>query len=268
MTSLTAADRPATDGAAAAGAAARGPAPHTFQPDIYDKLLPILPRDTATRILDVGAGEGYFSRRLKDLGYQVEACDFLADEFRCPDIPFLKADLNARIPAADGAYDCVVSVEVIEHLENHFRFISELVRITRPGGLIVITTPNTLSLTSRIHYFLYGYTDCAPLPLDPGLEHYYLQHINPISLPELLFSLERFGADLVGLETNRFRRGSWVPFVILYPILTLALRLKLLKQKHAAQRALHQRHLRWMLHPANLLGRITIAVARKRVPVR
>jgi 2-polyprenyl-3-methyl-5-hydroxy-6-metoxy-1,4-benzoquinol methylase len=251
---------------APAGAAA--PAPHTFQPDIYDRILPLLPRDTRSRILDVGAGQGYLSRRLKDLGYDVEACDFRADDFRCPDIPFLKADLNAAIPAGDDTYDCVVSVEVIEHIENHFRFIRELVRVTRPGGLIVITTPNTLSLTSRLHYFLYGYTDCAPLPLDPGLEHYYLQHINPISLPEILFALERFGADLVGLETNRFRRSSWAPFVILYPLLTVALRLKLLKKKHAAQRALHRRHARWMLHPANLLGRITIAVARRRAPAR
>jgi 2-polyprenyl-3-methyl-5-hydroxy-6-metoxy-1,4-benzoquinol methylase len=43
-----------------------------------------------------------------------------------------------------------VSIETIEHLENPRAFFRELTRITRPGGLIVVTTPNQLSLLSKL----------------------------------------------------------------------------------------------------------------------
>ena len=105
-----------------------------FEPKTYDKVLSLLPVDRSTRILDVGAGQGYFCRRLKNLGYRVEACDVLPGDFKCPDVAFTEVDLSKPMPIADNQYDCVVSIEVIEHLENHFQFMRELVRITRPNG--------------------------------------------------------------------------------------------------------------------------------------
>ena len=105
------------------------------------------------------------------------------------------------------------------------------------------------------------------MPLNPALPDYFTQHINPISLPQLLFHLERFGADVVDVTTNRVRRSSLVPALLLYPLLALALRYKLLRRKkHRKVRALHLRHIRWLLCRASLTGRITIAVARKRHP--
>jgi len=239
------------------------PRPVTFQPDIYDKVIRLVPDRRPLRALDVGAGEGYFSRKLKDVGVEVEACDFRAECFKCRDISFIKADLNEKLPCESNRYDFTVAIEVIEHIENHFRFVSEMIRVTKPGGIIVITTPNVLSMTSRRHFFLYGFTDCAPIPLDPSHEDYFLQHINPISLPELLFQIERFGAKLTALETNRLRRSSIIPAVLLYPLLAVAIRRKLLRKKHRNARELHRRHIHWLLSPASLMGRITIAVARK-----
>jgi SAM-dependent methyltransferase len=217
--------------------------------------------------LDVGAGQGYFSCRLKELDFQVDACDFIADNFKCPDIFFKNADLNGQLPYEDNQFDCVVSIEVIEHMENHFKFMSEMMRVTKPNGVVIITTPNVLSLPSRWYLFLYGYTDCAPIPLDPEKKEHFMDHINPISLPELLFHVERFGVDLVDLTTNRIRRSSFIPMLLFYPLIALAIRYKLLRRKHKSALALHRRHIRWMLTPANLMGRITIAMARKRTPL-
>ena len=234
------------------------------QPATYDKVLGLLPEDRRTRILDVGAGEGFFCRRLNDLGYRVEACDIAPENFKCVDVPFVGVDLNRPIPIADDQYDCVVSIEVIEHVENHFQFMRELIRITRPGGRIIITTPNVLSLPARWYTFLYGYSDSAPLPIDPAQDDVFMEHINPISAPELLFLFERYGAEMEVLTTNRLRRSSWLPMILLYPLLALLIRLRLLRRKHAPVHRLHRRHIRWMLHPADLMGRITIAMARKR----
>jgi SAM-dependent methyltransferase len=234
----------------------------TFQPDIYPRVLSLLPK-APSRILDAGAGHGRFCRLAQDAGHHPEACDYSPELFQVPEVPFHRAELNDSIPLPDATFDCVVSIEVLEHLQNHARFISECVRVTRPGGTIILTTPNILSIPSRWHNFLFGYTDCAPLPLDPTRPDYYMQHINPIALHQILFHLERCGAELVTLATNRVRRGSVLPLALLYPIVSLALRAKLLRSKHAPLHPLYRRHLKWMLHPANLTGRITIALARR-----
>jgi hypothetical protein len=92
-----------------------------------------------------------------------------------------------------------------------------------------------------------------------------MQHISPISLPELLFHIERGGGRLEALTTDRIRRSAWFP-MLLYPLFAYALRRKLRKPRYAGARALHERHLQWMLHRANLMGRVTIAVAKKLAP--
>lgn len=238
------------------------PKPITFQKDIYKKVLEYLPPSKIGKILDVGAGEGYLSRLLKDSGYEVEACDFLKENFKCPDIPFFISDLNKGINCEDNRYDYTISVEVIEHLENHSLFISELFRVTKPGGTVIITTPNILSISSRLHFLIYGYNDCAPKPIDPLNPHYYMEHINPISLTELLFYIEKAGGILIDLTTNRYRKGS-IPFILFYPFFSFCLKKKLLRKKYAQYEGLHRRHIKWMLSKANLLGRITIAICKK-----
>ena len=245
----------------------RAPRAITFQPDIYDRVLEALPEDRGVRLLDAGAGEGFLARKLKDLGYErVEACDYVAEGFRCPDIPFTQANLAEGLPFPDDHFDCVVSVEVIEHIENHFTFVRELVRVTRPGGRVIITTPNVMSISSRWHFFLYGYTDCAPLPLQPHREDWFMQHVNPICVPMILFHLDRSGADLVDLRTNRYRSGSRLMAPLMRPLMRWCLKKKLVRDKYRERRELFDEHMRWVLSDANLLGRITIAVAEKRPP--
>ena len=236
----------------------------TSQPQIYGRILPMLPKDKSLRILDVGAGEGYFTKLLKEAGHDVEALDYVEEDFVVKGVPFHQADLSQKIPLPDNEYDCVVSIEVIEHVENHFHFMRELLRITKPGGMVILTTPNVSSMTSRWYFLRYGFNDCAPMPLDPHLEEYWMEHINPISVPEILYLFERFGADMVDLTTNRIRRSAWLPTMLLYPFLWLGMRIKFLRKKFGERLPLHRRHVKWMLSRANLMGRITIAVGRKR----
>ena len=241
------------------------PLPINSQTDLYQKLLPILPGDKTACILDLGAGQGFFSQMMHDHGYaNVVACDYVEDQWKCPEVPLVVADLNRRFPFDDESFDCVVSIEVIEHVNDHFHFMDEVARVTRKGGRILITTPNYLTMSGRWHFLLYGYNDCAPLPIDPHSGRYLMDHVNPISLQQILFHLERTGAEMEQLRTNRFRKGSILPAILLYPILSLALRAKLLRKKLAHHHALHRRHIQWLLHRNTLAGRTTIAVARRR----
>jgi len=68
---------------------------------------------------------------------------------------FTPVDLNAAPwPLADECADAVVAVETIEHLENPRAFVRELTRLTKPGGWIIVTTPNQLSLLSKMTLLL------------------------------------------------------------------------------------------------------------------
>ena len=72
-----------------------------------------------------------------------------------PDQPPVGSGTEATsLPLASGSADVVVAVETIEHLENPRAFMRELVRLTKSGGAVIVTTPNQLSLLSKMKLVL------------------------------------------------------------------------------------------------------------------
>jgi 2-polyprenyl-3-methyl-5-hydroxy-6-metoxy-1,4-benzoquinol methylase len=68
-----------------------------------------------------------------------------------PDAEFLQVDLDApQWPLGDGEADVVTAVETIEHLENPWGFVRSLARLVKPGGWILVTTPNQSSVLSLV----------------------------------------------------------------------------------------------------------------------
>lgn len=117
---------------------------------IYDAVAQVLAHRGGSGVLaDVGCGTGRLWRRLHDrfaLGIGVDVIRF---DGLPSDLDFRGAELDThRLPINDADVDVAAAVETIEHLENPRAFMRELTRITRPGGLVVVTTPNQLSALS------------------------------------------------------------------------------------------------------------------------
>ncbi len=100
------------------------------------------------RVLDAGCGEGYGTRMLARHGATL-ALDY--DVWTIEHLGTVHGDLAAvrgnlvALPVLTAAFDVVVSLQTIEHLWDQERFVAECARVLRPGGLLVVSTPNRLT---------------------------------------------------------------------------------------------------------------------------
>lgn len=117
---------------------------------IYEAVAALLRERGAGGILaDVGCGGGHLWRELAPAFTRCLGLDAIRYAGLPDAVQFTHADLDrVPLPLADACADVVAAVETIEHLENPRAFCRELTRVARPGGWVVVTTPNQLSLLS------------------------------------------------------------------------------------------------------------------------
>jgi 2-polyprenyl-3-methyl-5-hydroxy-6-metoxy-1,4-benzoquinol methylase len=136
------------------------------------------PASTNVRLLDVGCMNGYMSFIFKQLGYNVTGTDGweLEDRraiFERAGIDFFYSNMNNLRPfeqTPPDSFDVVIIAQVIEHILNHpLGLIRSLAEAMRPGGLMILTTPNpanvmNASRTLRGHSILWGTQDFIDEP--------------------------------------------------------------------------------------------------------
>lgn len=192
------------------------------------------------RVVDVGAGPGHFSRligeQLRQRGLtpaeHLWACDLIPESFEYEDVACAPMSPDGRLPFEDGSFDAVVSIEVIEHVENQFAFMRELARVAKPGGIVIVTTPNTLNANSRLRTLFVGFPLLFdPLPIHGHDPRTLSGHIHPISPYFLAYDALRAGLQNPTFHPDRTKRSGVIYTTLLSPALLLA-------------RLLHRRRLR------------------------
>jgi SAM-dependent methyltransferase len=158
---------------------------------IHDRVVELLADERPGTLADLGAGDGTLVERLRKEGFDVTAVDAILGDFRPVGIEVKTANLNEGIPFDDGQFQVVVCTEVIEHLENPWFFMRELYRVTKPGGVVVISTPNLSNLYVRAWYALTGRLYNF---LDSAYKH--IGHITPVHL----WNLERMAEGKFDVE--------------------------------------------------------------------
>jgi ubiquinone/menaquinone biosynthesis C-methylase UbiE len=117
---------------------------------IIDNLL-----KTAKNLIDIGCGNGYFLKQLKNNGLDLFGCD-IADTRRDGDYNFVRCSI-AYLPFRDKLFDIVTCSHTLEHILNPEKAISELKRITRKQ--LIITVPcqryYLYTLDEHVHFFPY-----------------------------------------------------------------------------------------------------------------
>lgn len=154
----------------------------------YEWLLPIV---AGLRVLEVGCGEGYGTAMLAGSAASIVGVDYDAltathAAATYPRAAFVRGNL-AALPFADGSFDALVTLQVIEHVWNHREFVAECLRVLRPGGVLVVTTPNRLTFSPG-----------SDVPLNPF-------HTKEFTAAELAQLLARGGfevTDVFGLHAG------------------------------------------------------------------
>jgi 2-polyprenyl-3-methyl-5-hydroxy-6-metoxy-1,4-benzoquinol methylase len=159
-------------------------------------------------VLDAPCGAGAFTKRMLDRGLNVCSID-CEDSMQAPRGQFMLADMNEGLPFAEGVFDAVVCIDGIEHLERPFDFIGECRRVTRKGGVLVISTPNLSALRSRWRWLMTGFHQGEKIPLDESRRG-PSQHVSLVSFPELRFRLHTRGFRVTAVRTNRVMAVSWL----------------------------------------------------------
>lgn len=161
------------------------------------------------RVLEIGCGRGGFSAALGGLGAAVVvAADFarsavgMARDFtRRNQLPvrLAVADIHG-IPCRDATFDIVVSCETVEHVMDPPAAVRDIARVLRPGGRLLLTTPNYLGIMGLYR----GYRRLTGRPLTEVGQP--VNHL--VMLPRTLRWVRRAGLHVVAVDGV----GHYLPF--------------------------------------------------------
>ncbi|MDA9260655.1 methyltransferase domain-containing protein [Puniceicoccaceae bacterium] len=158
----------------------------------YQHCLEALPPEQ--KLLEIGCGAGHFLELAQARGHDVYGLDINPDAVRAAKEKGLSADcedLSDYVKHCDEQYDCVCSFQLLEHLLDVRSFLDNAVKLLKPGGLLILATPNAES------FLRYQYTllDMPPHHMTQwSLPAYrYLERILPLNLK--LASYEPLAAE-------------------------------------------------------------------------
>jgi 2-polyprenyl-3-methyl-5-hydroxy-6-metoxy-1,4-benzoquinol methylase len=171
---------------------------YTFKADPYSShsvILDWLGEGRGRTLLDVGAADGLLSRRFTERTWRVTGieCDptvAQAGARWCDHM--VVANLDREVPRLETLYDAIVYGDILEHLADPLRVLSDLSRFLAPDGAVVVSVPNVAHFVIRLS-LLVGRFDY----IDRGiLDHTHLRFFTERSLRALV-------AD-AGLRIDRF----------------------------------------------------------------
>jgi len=143
------------------------------------------------KVLDVGSYPGHLFRELKRLGFAVEGISSETEPMKGTKILNIE---RQRWPFADKSFEAVIMTEVIEHLTGDPKtYLKEAKRVLKPGGCLLITTPNAIRLQNLI---LLAWGKNIYFPVEQLKQDIYFRHNREYTANELKKVLTEIGFEV------------------------------------------------------------------------
>ena len=159
------------------------------------RVLPFIRQHTDCLLLDIGCGVNFgFLKKVEPYISRGFGIDYKVDEIINSKLTAIRSVLDQKLPFDDNALDIVTMLAVLEHLEKPSRIISEIERVLKHEGVLIITVPSRRAkpileflsyklgvvneLEIRDHKKYYNYSDLKELFSGTGLnidQHKYFQ---------------------------------------------------------------------------------------------
>jgi 2-polyprenyl-3-methyl-5-hydroxy-6-metoxy-1,4-benzoquinol methylase len=171
-----------------------------------------------TRALELGAGIGLMSIALALSGWEVTGLDLYDDRSEAlgrwsgvaDRYEFLRRDLEEpSLGLEEAQFDAVLMIDVIEHVKNVRLVLENALAALKPGGVLVVTTPNYGRLNTRVRSLRSLVAPAWPIRLDDYMaEGEFTGHVREFTAPEMDEVFRRCGFDVVHLEYFAGARGD------------------------------------------------------------
>jgi SAM-dependent methyltransferase len=182
-------------------------------------------------VLEAGCGEGYGAELIAAVATRVIGLDYDEQTVAHVRAKYPRIDVRhgnlADLPLPAGAVDVVVNFQVIEHLWDQGRFVAECHRVLRPGGVLLMSTPNRITFSPG-----------RDTPLNP----FHTRELNAAELTELLvaggFAVEamlgvfhgprlieldeKYGGSIIDAQVERAVAGAAWPQDLLADVAALS----------------------------------------------
>ena len=149
-----------------------------------------LPLPSEARVLDAGCGSGRTLQELRDYGEVagIELSELAAAHARGRELGEVRVGRVESLPWADGSFDLVTCLDVLEHIADDGAALREIRRVTKPGGWLLLTVPAYPSLWSthdevNHHHRRYRSGDLRRAASDASWHLHRLTSFNSLLLP-------------------------------------------------------------------------------------
>lgn len=184
-------------------------------------------------VIDAPAGSGITARILHEVGATVRAFDLFPEYFKAAGLVCERANLMEALPLPDESADFLICQEGIEHLSDQLRTFEEFNRVLKPGGSLILTTPNYSNLHARLSYFCFeteyllkkmpaNEIDAVWMKGDAAAGGLYLGHYFLLGIQRLRGLARLAGFRVEKTYATRLSQASLVLFPLGYPLVFLA----------------------------------------------